>query len=93
MEYFVSPPISKVVNTPDGIVISWEQINDQDVAYINIYRTQPGVGSSVIARPERESEEYLDTSVSEGELYIYEISVVTEDGREYTRSRGVSIRR
>jgi fibronectin type 3 domain-containing protein len=93
MEYFVSPPISKVVNTPDGIVISWEQITDQDVAYINIYRTQPGEESSVVARLEKESEEYLDTSVSEGQLYIYEISVVKEDGREYSRSRGVTIRR
>ncbi|MFN2379240.1 MAG: fibronectin type III domain-containing protein, partial [Bacteroidales bacterium] len=92
-EYYVSPRISTVVNTPDGIVISWGQINDQDVAFINIYRTRPGEGTSVIAMLEKESEEYLDTSVSEGELYIYEISLVTEDGREYARSRGVSIRR
>ena len=52
-EYFVSPRISKVVNTPDGIALSWEQVNDQDVAYINIYRTQPGGETSVIARPEK----------------------------------------
>ncbi len=92
-EYYVSPSISRVVNTPDGIVISWEQINDQDVAFINLYRRQPGGKTTVIARLEKESEEYLDTSVSEGNLYIYEISLVAEDGREYVKSRGVSIRR
>jgi fibronectin type 3 domain-containing protein len=92
-EYYVSPPISRAINTTDGIVITWGQINDPDVAYINIYRTQPGAKSSLIARAEKESGEYLDTSVSEGELYIYEISVQSEGGREYRRSRGVSIRR
>jgi hypothetical protein len=90
---YLSPDISKVVSTPDGIVISWDQFTDENAASIKIYRSQPGGQPAVIATLDKESEEYLDTAVSEGELYIYEISLVTGDGREYERSRGWSVRR
>jgi uncharacterized protein len=92
-EYYIFPDISKLVNTPDGIVISWEQITDEHVISIKIYRSQPGGQPAVIATLEKDSEEYLDTSVSEGELYIYEILLVRGDGKDYSKSRGGSVRR
>lgn len=90
---FMSPSITGVVSTPEGIMLSWGQITDAEVTRVRIYRSQPGGESAVIATVERAAEQYLDRSAAEGELYIYEISLVTSDNREYEKSRGVSIRR
>ena len=91
--YLLSPDISGLVNTPDGISIRWGQITDENVVSIKLYRSQPGGQSTVIATLEKDAEEYLDKAVLDGELYIYEISLVAGDGKEYERSRGVGLRR
>ncbi len=90
---YVSPSITGTVSTPDGIMLTWGQITDSEVAMVKIYRSQPGVEPLVIATVEKGAEQYLDKSAAEGELYIYEIALVTSDNREYEKSRGVSIRR
>lgn len=92
-EYYISPAISSLSNTPEGIVIKWNQITDENIVSIKIYRSQPGTEPNLIATLEKLEDNYLDNSVKEGELYIYEISVLTADGREYEKSNGMSLRR
>ncbi|MBW6500613.1 MAG: hypothetical protein K0B05_04390 [Bacteroidales bacterium] len=92
-EYFMPPEILRAVNTAEGILISWGQITDENIVSVKIYRSQTGGQPSVIATLQKDSEEFLDKSVSSGELYIYEISMSDEGNMEYGKSRGVSIRR
>ncbi len=92
-ENIVPPVIEKVVNTIGGIMVSWGQVNTENIVSIKIYRTQPGKPSQVIANVQKGEEEFLDKTAAKGQLYIYEISLVTSDNQESTKSRGVSVRR
>ena len=92
-EYVMAPEIKSAVSTIDGIMISWGQVADRNITAIKVYRTQPGGRSSVIATLQKDEEQYLDKTTSEGELYTYEISVITGDNKESNRCRGISVRR
>jgi fibronectin type 3 domain-containing protein len=91
--HIVPPVINRAVSTADGIMISWGQVNDNNITSVKIYRAQPGGQPSVIATMPKDTEQYLDKTTAKGELYIYEISLITGDNNESIRSRGVSVRR
>jgi len=74
-------------------MISWGQVNDNNITSVKIYRAKSGGLPSVIATIPKETEQYLDKTTVKGELYIYEISLITSDNNESIRSRGVSVRR
>ncbi len=89
----VPPEILRAVNTEEGILISWGQVTDEKAVTVKVYRSRPGVQSLPVATVLKSADEYVDRSVSTGELYTYEISVITEGDRESARSRGVTVRR
>ena len=89
----IPPEIISAVNTEDGIVITWGQVTDEKAVTVKVYRSRPGMQPSPVATVQKTSDEYLDKSVSAGELYTYEISVISEGDRESARSRGVTVRR
>lgn len=93
IKYPVSPEILRAVNTEDGILITWGQVTDPDAVSVRIYRSRPGGEPFSAATVLKSADEYLDKFVTEGDLYIYEITVVTVQGTESARSRGVTIRR
>lgn len=93
LSYLVPPVINRAVSTTEGITISWGQVTDNDVVSVKVYRSKPGGQPSVIATIPKETEQYLDKTTSKGELYIYEISLITGGNNESIRSRGVSVRR
>lgn len=91
---FVIPPeITRAVNTEEGILISWGQVTDEKVVLVKVYRSRSGMQALPVFTLQKTSDEYLDKTVTEGELYTYEISVITEGDRESARSRGVTVRR
>ena len=87
------PEITGTVNTTDGIMISWGQISDSNIKSIRIYRTTPGQQPTIVADLTKESINWLDKSITNGTLYIYELTLVTNDGIESSKSRSASIRR
>ncbi len=91
-EYIIPPVISGAVGTTGGIMISWGQVNDESVVSVRVYRIQPGGKATALATLSKDENQYLDNTARKGELYIYEISLLTGDNRESVRSRGVSIR-
>jgi fibronectin type 3 domain-containing protein len=91
--YLIPPVIKRAVSTTDGIMISWGQVTDNDVVSVKVYRSKPGDQPSVIATIPKETEQYLDKTTSKGELYIYEISLISSGNKESIRSGGVSVRR
>ncbi len=91
--YVAPPDIIRTVNTTDGILIGWGQVTDGNVVSVRIYRSRPGGEPSAVATISKDADEYLDKSVSEGDLYIYEISLVKTGGEESAKSRGITVRR
>jgi len=89
----IAPEIIRAVNTEEGILISWGQVTDEKAVRVKVYRSRPGVQPLQVATLLKAVDEYLDKTVSEGELYTYEISVITEGDIESARSSGVTIRR
>jgi fibronectin type 3 domain-containing protein len=89
----IAPEIMRAVNTKDGILVSWGQVTDENAVAVKVYRSRPGMNPLPVITLQKTSDEYLDKSVSEGELYTYEISVISEGDRESLRSRGVTVRR
>jgi len=89
----IAPEILRAVNTEEGILISWGQVTDEKAVSVRVYRSRPGLQALPVFTLQKTADEYLDKAVSEGELYSYEISVVTEGDRESVRSRGVTVRR
>ncbi len=89
----IAPEIIRAVNTEEGILISWGQVTDEEAVSVKVYRSRPGMQPLPVATLLIAVDEYLDKTVSEGELYTYEISVITESDGESARSSGVTIRR
>ncbi len=89
----IAPEIIRAVNTAEGILISWGQVTDEKAVSVKIYRSRLGMQPLPVFTLQKTSDEYLDKTVSEGELYTYEISVIAEGGSESARSRGVTVRR
>ncbi|GEM_PF-1096420 len=89
----IAPEILRAVNTKDGILVSWGQVTDENAVTVKIYRSRPGMNPLPVITIMKSVDEYLDKSVSEGELYTYEISVITESDKESVRSSGVTVRR
>jgi fibronectin type 3 domain-containing protein len=93
LELPMAPEISRVVSTPEGIVVSWAQMTGTSAISVNLYRMQPGGISSLIATVPSESGQYIDNDVVDGQLYIYELSLITGEKLEGNKSSGVSVRR
>jgi fibronectin type 3 domain-containing protein len=93
LKYFMPPEISKAVSTPEGIVVEWGQMTGTDAKSVKLYRMQPGEQPSIIATIPIDTGQYLDKDVMNGQLYIYEMSLITGDNRESSKSMGVSVRR
>ncbi len=89
----IAPEIIRAVNTEEGILISWGQVTDEKAVSVKVYRSRAGMQPIPVFTLQKTSDEYLDKTVSEGELYTYEISVITEGDRESARSSGVTVRR
>lgn len=89
----VPPEITRAVNTEEGILVSWGQVTDEEAVTVRVYRSRPGMQPSPVATLQKTSDEYLDNAVTPGELYTYEISVISEGDVESDMSRGVTIRR
>jgi len=89
----IAPEIMRAVNTKEGILVSWGQVTDEKAVSVKVYRSRPGMNPLPVITLQKTSDEYLDKSVSEGELYTYEITVVMEGGSEAARSSGVTVRR
>jgi len=89
----IAPEILRAVNTEEGILISWGQVTDEKAVSVKVYRSRPGMDPLPVFTLQKTADEYLDKSVTEGELYTYEISIVTEGDRESVRSSGVTVRR
>ncbi|MDX9903470.1 MAG: hypothetical protein RB288_05270 [Bacteroidales bacterium] len=89
----IAPEIMRAVNTKEGIVVSWGQVTDEKAVAVKVYRSRPGMNPLPVITLQKTNDEYLDKSVSEGELYTYEISVISEGDRESLHSRGVTVRR
>jgi len=75
----------------DGIVISWNQIANDDIKNIKIYRSKANEKAKVIKTVLATNETYLDSSVRKGTLYYYKIVFVNADKKEGSVSREVSI--
>lgn len=89
----IAPEIIRAVNTKEGILISWGQVTDETVVSVKVYRSRPGMNPLPVITLQKATDEYLDKTVSEGELYTYEITVITEKGIESASSGGVNVRR
>lgn len=89
----IAPEILRAVNTKEGIVVSWGQVTDEKAVAVKVYRSRPGMNPLPVITLQKNSDEYLDKAVTEGELYTYEISVISEGDRESLRSSGVTVRR
>lgn len=89
----IAPEIMRAVNTKEGILVSWGQVTDEKAVSVKVYRSRPGMNPLPVITLQKTTDEYLDKSVSEGELYTYEISVVAEDNHESLRSNRVTVRR
>ncbi|MDF1561201.1 MAG: hypothetical protein P1P83_13500 [Bacteroidales bacterium] len=89
----IAPEILRAVNTKEGILVSWGQVTDEKAVAVKVYRSRPGMNPLPVITLQKTSDEYLDKSVSEGELYTYEISVINEGDRESLHSSGVTVRR
>ncbi len=89
----IAPEIIRAVNTVEGILISWGQVTDEKAVSVKVYRSRAGMQPIPVFTLQKTSDEYLDKTVSEGELYTYEISVITEGDSESARSSGVTVRR
>jgi fibronectin type 3 domain-containing protein len=92
-ESVAAPEITRAVNTEEGILVSWGQVTGEKAVSVKVYRSRPGMNPLPVITLQKTTDEYLDKSVSEGELYTYEISVVMEGGTESDRSNGVTVRR
>ena len=87
------PTITRAVNTDEGILVVWGQVADKNVSACKVYRDS-GVGNAIlIATVKAENDQYLDKSAIIGQLYIYQISLVTTSDKESAKSSGISIRR
>lgn len=89
----IPPEILRAVNTEDGILVSWGQVTDGKAVAVRVYRSRPGINPLPIITLQKTSEEYLDKSVTDGELYTYEISVISDNDTESVRSNGITVRR
>jgi fibronectin type 3 domain-containing protein len=89
----IAPEILRAVNTKEGILVNWGQVTDEKAVSVKVYRSRPGMNPLPVITLQKTTDEYLDKSVSEGELYTYEISVISEGDRESLHSSGVTVRR
>jgi chitin-binding protein len=89
----VPPVITRGVSTPDGIMLSWGQVTDKNIASVKVYRTRPGGEKQVIATLPADTDQYLDKTAESGQLYSYMISIVTADNNESSGSNEVTVRK
>ena len=74
------------------IVINWGQIAGDDISSVRIYRSEPGQKAKVIGTIDAAAEEFTDKNVSNGKLYFYQLSSITNKNKEGILSEKTSTR-
>lgn len=84
-----APTNFQVVNTGVGsqLELSWQNPADEDLAYINIYRSEKIGTLDTDNQPVqvRDAEEYLDQEVQNNVVYYYTITAVDASGNESSK--------
>lgn len=81
------------VNVDDGILISWQPTLQDNLSGFNIYRYIRGEEPRKIGSVNFDKNEYLDNSVTAGNLYFYFVTSVGLKGNESLQSEELGIRR
>lgn len=90
----ILPPAGlTAVNMDNGIMISWQPALQENISKYKIYRYERGVEPKLIISVTADVSEYLDKSVSDGNLYFYYVSAVNVNGKESIPSDEIGIRR
>lgn len=90
----ILPPAGlTAVNMENGIMVSWQHPLQENISGYKIYRYERGIEPELISSVTEDVSEYLDKSVSNGNLYFYFVSAVNAKGIESTASDEVGIRR
>ncbi len=90
----VLPPSGlAAVNVDNGIVISWQPALQENIIGYKIFRYERGNEPKQIGSANSDVNEFVDRSVSNGNLYFYFISAVSETGTESIPSDELGIKR
>ncbi len=77
----------------DDVLISWEKPFDDNISTFNLYRFQRGMTTKKLGVfSYKDKNEYLDKTVSKGNLYFYYIISVSKEGAKSKESKEVGIR-
>ncbi len=88
IRYIVSPEIKKIVNTTEGITISWDA-NDSAVKY-SVYRKEVGKDQQWVLIDETTLDSYTDTNVTAGKGYSYSIKAHSNDAESALDNIGLT---
>lgn len=86
INYVATPVISSIVNTTDGILVSWRATVNA-VKYV-IYRKEIGKDSQWVEYGETNLESFVDTEVQGGKAYAYSVKACTNDNESSFNSTG-----
>jgi len=90
----ILPPAGlTAVNMDEGIMISWQPALQENISGYKVYRYERGNEPKEISTVNADTNEYLDKSVKNGNLYFYFVSAVSTNGKESQPSEELGIRR
>jgi fibronectin type 3 domain-containing protein len=76
----------------DGILLSWDKNQEDDLAGYNLYRASSGDEPSKINLDLIILESYLDSSVEQGVVYYYYVTTVDKAGNESSRAGPLTVK-
>jgi fibronectin type 3 domain-containing protein len=74
----------------DGLHLTWDAIDEDDVVAINIYRSEDGAPFELLAMIDGDAGDYIDTDVVPGVTYNYKLNCTDFAGQEGNFSQEVS---
>ena len=75
-----------------SVLLEWDDIVQQDVAALHVYRYERGKKAVLVAKVKADSREYVDKKPGRAEFVSYYMTVAGSSGTESARSRVVSVR-
>ncbi len=84
-------PVNLIVfKSPKGLLLSWDQVKDKDLAYYNIYKKGENSSDFSLVGKGETKNRYLDIKVKRGKKYFYYVTATDNNGNESDNSKTAS---
>lgn len=83
----VAPSAMKLYAQTDGIMIEWEEPDQEDIKSYRVYRYERGGKPTLVTTVSRGTERFNDITARKGKLYFYYLTSVHQNGNESVPGR------